>query len=68
MITSQAFDRWRVAPRLIVIGYGVAMWNVSSWFMSLPDPTASQAAFVSTMAAMGAGIFGFYVNSGGKRE
>lgn len=68
MITSESVDRWRVVPRILVTGYGVAMWQVADWFMALPDPSPSQAAFVSTMSAMGAGIFGLYVNSGGKRE
>ncbi len=54
-------------PRLIVFGYGWIMWDVSQWFMALPEPNGPQSAFVSTMAAAGTGVFGFYVNSG-KRD
>lgn len=62
----EAVDRWRVAPRLFVLGYGWLMWDVAHWFMALPDPNAAQSAFVSTMTGVAAAIFGFYVNSGRK--
>lgn len=64
MITSDQFDRWRIAPRLAVSLYVLCFWRVSEWFMALPDPSAAQAAFVSTMVGAAAGFFGLYVNSG----
>lgn len=61
-------DRWRIAPRLMVIGYGYMMWDVAQWFMALDEPTGPQAAFVSTLVGAAAGVFGLYVNSGGSRQ
>lgn len=60
----QTFDDWRPIPRAIVAMYGYGMWQVMQWFMSLPDPNGSQAAFASTVIVGGAaGVFGFYVHS-----
>ena len=64
MITPEVVDRWRIVPRVLVALYGLCFWRVSEWFMALPDPSASQAAFVSTMVGAAAGFFGLYVNSG----
>lgn len=61
-------DKLRLVPRLLVGGYAWLMVNISNWFMSLPDPTGSQSAFVSVMVGASAAVFGLYVNSGGKHE
>ena len=58
---------FRFRPRaqlLIVALYGLAFYRVMEWFMALNDPSANQAAFVSTIVGAGAAFFGFYVNSG----
>jgi len=46
--------------------YGVAFWRTTEWFMSLPDPTNAQSAFVSVIVGAGAAWFGLYV--GGTRQ
>lgn len=64
LMSPELINAYRVIPRLMVAGYGALIWTVSSWFMTLPDPTGPQAAFVSTLVGASAGVFGFYVNSG----
>lgn len=64
LITPERLDAWRVVPRLLVTGYGVMVWRVAEWFMSVPDPTAQQSAFVATVVGAAAAWFGLYVNSG----
>lgn len=64
-MSPQTFNEWRIVPRLMVAGYGWLMWRVSDWFMALPEPTGTQAAFVSTLVGASAAVFGLYVNSGG---
>lgn len=61
-------DSWRVIPRVLVALYAFQFARVCEWFMGLPDPSATQAAFVSTVVGAAAAFFGLYVNSGGKRE
>lgn len=66
--TPESVDEWRVIPRVVVACYSVMLWTVCHWFMALPDPTGPQSAFVSTIVGAAAGFFGFYVNSGKRRE
>lgn len=66
-MTPQQLDAWRVVPRLLVGMYGVLIWQVTSWFMALPDPTTQQAALVTTVIGAAGAFFGFYVNTGGSK-
>jgi len=66
MLTAEKFDSWRVVPRILLILYGIMIYQVSEWFMALPDPTTQQAAFVSTVVGAASAWFGLYVNSGKK--
>lgn len=65
---ADAFDTWRVVPRLLVAMYCYLLYYTAMWFMGLPDPSGTQAAFVSTIVGSGAAIFGLYTNSGKKKE
>ena len=71
MIGPDQIDRWRVIPRVMVAGYGLMLWFVTSWFTGLDDPNMAQGTFVSTVYGAAALFFNFYVNSGpgfGTRE
>lgn len=63
-MTPETFNKWRIAPRLLVLLYGLICWLTFDWFTGLPDPSASQTAFASTIWGGAAAWFGFYVNSG----
>ena len=60
--TPEWLDKWRIWPRMIITLYGLAFYETTTWFMSLPDPTNAQAGFVSVVVGAGAGFFGIYVN------
>jgi len=57
----EGFDKWRIFPRLLISLYGVMFYKTSMWFMTLPDPTSAQSAFVSVIVGAGAAWFGLYV-------
>ena len=57
-------DNYRIVPRLLIGLYGFMFYRVTEWFMTIPEPTNSQAAFISTLVGAGAAWFGLYVNSG----
>lgn len=59
--TAGFLDRLRVIPRLLMLAYCWVFYSSTSWFMSLADPTNSQAAFISTIVGAGAAFFGLYV-------
>jgi len=65
-MTPQQFNDWRLAPRLLVIMYGIVCWQTFTWFTGLPAPTTQQVTFASTIWGAAGVWFGFYVNSGGR--
>jgi hypothetical protein len=58
---AEGFDKWRVFPRFLITLYGYAFYQTTAWFMTLPDPTNAQSAFVSVIVGAGAAWFGLYV-------
>ena len=63
---AEGFDKWRVFPRLLITLYGIAFYRTTEWFMTLPDPTNAQSAFVSVIVGAGAAWFGLYTGSSKK--
>ena len=61
---ADAIDKWRIWPRMLITLYGVMFYKVTDWFMTLPDPTNAQSAFVSVVVGAGAAWFGLYCGSG----
>jgi hypothetical protein len=58
------FNKWRVFPRAFIIFYFYLCMETALWFMAIPVPGPSQAAFASAIVGAGAAWFGLYVNSG----
>ena len=56
-------DRLRLFPRAFIAVYIYMFYNVTAWFMTLPDPNMAQAGLVSVITGAGAAWFGLYVNS-----
>ena len=65
-IKPEQIDKWRIFPRFLITLYGVAFWRTTEWFMSLPEPTNAQSAFVSVVVGAEAAWFGLYV--GGSKQ
>lgn len=63
-LAPQYFDQWRVFPRIFIVFYLWLCMQTAIWFMSLADPTTSQAGFAGAIVSAGAAWFGLYVNSG----
>jgi len=63
-ITPEHLDKWRIWPRLLITLYGIMFYMTCDWFMSLPDPTNAQSAFVSVIVGAGAAWFGLYCGNG----
>ena len=63
--TAGLLDKFRVIPRMVMLAYIFAFYKSVTWFMQLPDPTNSQAMFISTIVGAGAAFFGLYVGKPG---
>ena len=64
-ISSSQIDKWRVWPRLLITLYGIMFYRTTEWFMTLPDPSNAQSAFISVIVGAGAAFFGLYVGKPG---
>ena len=62
-IAPEYFSRWRLFPRAFISMYIYLLYEVTTWFMALPEPTMEQAGLVSVVTGAGAAWFGLYVNS-----
>lgn len=58
------FDQARAVPRACVAAYGVMTWNVTEWFMGIPDPTNAQGVFVSVVYGAIPFLLNFYMQNG----
>ena len=48
-VTMERILKWKILPRLMMLGMSLSAWRVVEWFMQLPDPTSQQAALVSVV-------------------
>ena len=65
-MNPEAFDQWRVIPRLLMITMLISTYRVVEWHMELPDPSTQQTTLVSIMTGMLSGSFGLFLGSGRK--
>lgn len=63
-LAPEYFNKWRIFPRAFIMFYFWLAFETAMWFMGLPTPSPSQAAFASAIISAGAAWFGLYVNSG----
>ena len=62
-LAPEYFSRWRLFPRAFISMYIYLLYDVTNWFMLLPEPNSQQAGLVSVLVGSGAAWFGLYVNS-----
>jgi hypothetical protein len=63
-MVAECLNRLRIIPRIIVASYGTLVYQMVSWFQTLPDATTQQVTLVTTICAMAPVVFGFYMNGG----
>ena len=60
-VTMERILRWRILPRLMMLGMAISAWRVVEWCMGLPDPSSQQAALVSVVTGTLAGAFAVWM-------
>jgi|TARA_R100000030_G_scaffold69815_1_gene53509 hypothetical protein len=60
-VTMERILRWRILPRLMMLGMSISAWRVVEWFMGIPDPTSQQAALVSVVTGAMTGAFAVWM-------
>lgn len=61
-VTANAIDQLKILPRICFLAQIVLTWKVCLWFMTLPEPTTQQSAFVSLVTAMLSASFALFLN------
>jgi hypothetical protein len=61
-MTVETFLKWKILPRLMMAIMTLMSWRVVEWFMTLPDPSPSQAGLVSVVTGAMTGAFAIWMN------
>lgn len=65
---ADVIDAYRIFPRAFIATYLYLLIETTQWFMSLPEPNASQAGLISVVVGAGAAWFGLYTSTGSARK
>ena len=57
-----------VIPRAFIGTYLYLLIETTKWFMTIPEPNASQAGLISVVVGAGAAWFGLYTSTGSGRQ
>jgi|TARA_R100001143_G_scaffold44795_1_gene40157 hypothetical protein len=58
--------KWKILPRFMMLGLTLMSWRVVEWFMSLENPSPSQAGLVSVVMGSMTGAFAVWMNNESK--
>jgi hypothetical protein len=67
-MSAKQILEWRILPRFMMLVMTLMSWRVVEWFMSLPNPTPSQAGLVSVVTGAMTGAFAVGMNHEGKHH
>jgi len=62
---SQVIDEYRIFPRIFISVYLYLLYESSIWYMTLAEPSTTQAGYISTVIGAGAAWFGLYAATRG---
>lgn len=65
---SDVLDAYRIFPRAFIGVYMYLLLQTVQWFMTIPEPNASQAGLISVVVGAGAAWFGLYTSTGSARN
>ena len=60
--------KWQIMPRIMMLAVTVLTYQAVHWFMTLPDPTTQQSAFVSLVTAMLSASFALWLGKESKTD
>jgi hypothetical protein len=67
-MSAEQVLKWKLLPRFMMIAMTIMSWRVVEWFMTLPDPTPSQAGLVSVVTGAMTGAFAIWMNNENKKS
>ena len=67
-MSAKKILEWKILPRAMMLVMTIMSWRVVEWFMTLPDPTTQQSAFVSLVTAMLSASFALWLGKEAKTD
>jgi hypothetical protein len=67
-ITATMIDQLKILPRLMMLAITVMCFQVTSWFISLPDPTLNQSGFCSVIFGCFSACFAVWLGKEAKTD
>ena len=67
-MASTIIDDYKIFPRIMMLVVTILTYQATHWFMSLPDPSNSQAGLVSVCMGALTGCFGIWMNKESKTD
>jgi len=65
-MSAENILKLKLLPRAMMFVMTLMSWRVVEWFMSLPNPSPSQAGLVSVVTGAMTGAFAIWMNHEGK--
>lgn len=67
-LTASAIDQLKILPRLMMLAITIMCFQVTSWFISLPDPTLNQSGFCSVIFGCFSACFAVWLGKEAKTD
>ena len=67
-LTAQTLDDLKIIPRLMMIAITIMCFKVTSWMISLEDPTLNQSGFCSVIFGCFSACFAVFLNKEAKTD
>ena len=67
-ITATVIDQLKILPRLMMLAITIMCFQVTSWFISLPDPTLNQSGFCSVIFGCFSACFAVWLGKEAKTD
>lgn len=63
---AEVIDAYRIIPRILLLMYGIFLYQIAEWFKGLDAPTTAHTVFVSSATGVAGIVTSAYTNSGRK--
>lgn len=67
-LTASYIDQLKILPRLMMLAITIMCFQVTNWFISLPDPTLNQSGFCSVIFGCFSACFAVWLGKEAKTD
>lgn len=67
-LTASYIDQLKILPRLMMLAITIMCFQVTNWFITLPDPTLNQSGFCSVIFGCFSACFAVWLGKEAKTD